>query len=142
MLFFDETGHTIEVNFKGGVQIDSTAKFTTSDEKVQKKLEESSGFNRDYYLESVREENGEPLNGELKTENGELNTPTAAAVPAAAEEAEAAEGNGNVVEVSDKSEAVEWLKEHYPEKNYTSSKLRGKAFEEACKECGVEFVFA
>lgn len=46
------------------------------------------------------------------------------------------------VKVSDKAEAVEWLKEHYPEKGYTSLKLRGKeAFENACKECNVEFLF-
>lgn len=44
------------------------------------------------------------------------------------------------VKVSDKAEAVEWLKEHYPEKGYTGVKLRSKeAFEAACKECGVEF---
>ena len=29
--------------------------------------------------------------------------------------------------------------EHYPEEGYTSVKLRGKAFDEACKKHGVEF---
>ena len=60
VLLFDEWGRTIEVNFKGGVQVDSTAKFSTNDEKVQKALENSRGFGRDFYLESTREE-GAPV---------------------------------------------------------------------------------
>lgn len=44
--------------------------------------------------------------------------------------------------VSDKSEAIEYLKEHFPERNYTATSLRGKgAFEAACSACGVTFVF-
>lgn len=47
------------------------------------------------------------------------------------------------VKVADKAEAVEWLKENYPEKEYTSVKLRAKAaFDAACQECGVEFEMA
>ena len=47
-----------------------------------------------------------------------------------------------VVEVPDKYEAIEYLKERYPEKGYTSSSLRTKAsFDAACAECGVAFVF-
>lgn len=46
------------------------------------------------------------------------------------------------IEVADKSEAIEYLKEHYSDKNYSATGLRTKgAFEAACKECGVEFVF-
>lgn len=46
------------------------------------------------------------------------------------------------VKVADKSDAIEYLKEKFPEKGYTAVKLRTKtAFEAACKECGVEFVF-
>lgn len=46
------------------------------------------------------------------------------------------------VEVADKYDAIEYLKEHFPEKNYTSTSLRTKtAFEAACHECGVAFVF-
>lgn len=51
----DEDGKRIEVVFRGGIQIDSTAKFSTSDEKIQNILENLSGFGRDYYLESVQE---------------------------------------------------------------------------------------
>ena len=46
------------------------------------------------------------------------------------------------VEVADKKDAIEWLKEKYPEKGYNGNNLRSAAaFETACQECGVEFVF-
>ena len=46
------------------------------------------------------------------------------------------------IKVADKPDAIEYLKENFPEKGYTSVKLRTKtAFEAAQKECGVEFVF-
>ena len=53
--FKDPDGKRFEVTFRGGIQIDSTARFSTTDEYVQKRLEESSGFGRDYYIESVKE---------------------------------------------------------------------------------------
>lgn len=50
--------------------------------------------------------------------------------------------NAEPIVVSDKSEAIEYLKEHFPERNYTATSLRGKgAFEAACSACGVVFVF-
>ncbi len=50
--------------------------------------------------------------------------------------------DGGKIKVADKNEAIEYLKEHFAEKNYTATSLRTKtAFEAACKECGVEFVF-
>lgn len=46
------------------------------------------------------------------------------------------------IKVADKPDAIEYLKERFPEKGYTAVKLRTKtAFDAACKECGVEFVF-
>lgn len=56
----------------------------------------------------------------------------------------ATEANGNgaakSIKVADKAEAVEWLKENYPDKGYTGIKLRSKeAFDAACAECGVTF---
>ena len=130
ILLFDDYGRQTEVNFRAGAQIDSTAKFTTSDENVQKAIEACSGFNRDFYLESTRED-----------------APVAAPAPehkVAAAEPETTEAepetNGNVIKVATKSDAIEWLKEHYPEKEYTGVKLRSKAaFDAACKECGVVF---
>ena len=53
------------------------------------------------------------------------------------------DADGGKIKVADKNEAIEYLKEHFAEKNYTATSLRTKtAFEAACKECGVEFVFA
>ena len=50
--------------------------------------------------------------------------------------------DGGKIKVADKPDAIEYLKERFPEKGYTAVKLRTKtAFEAACKECGVEFVF-
>ena len=52
------------------------------------------------------------------------------------------DADGGKIKVADKNEAIEYLKEHFPDKNYTSSGLRTKtAFEAACKECGVVFVY-
>ena len=57
-------------------------------------------------------------------------------------EEEAAEADGNKVEVADKNEAIEYLKEHFSEKNYTATSLRTKtAFDAACAEHGIEFVY-
>ena len=56
LLLKDEEGVRTEVVFRGGIQVDSTAKFSTADEKLQEMIEACYGFNRDYYLESVRED--------------------------------------------------------------------------------------
>jgi hypothetical protein len=121
----------MEVNFRSGAQIDSTAKFTTGDEKVQKAIESCSGFNRDFYLESVREEAPVAAPVTEVVGNGEP------------EKTAAEETDGHLVKVASKSDAIEWLKEHYPEKEYTAVKLRSKAaFDAACKECSVLFEIA
>ena len=65
--FKDEEGKRIEIIFRGGIQIDSTAKFVTTDKYVQDRLEKSSGFGRDYYLESeVNTEKAEAPAEEVK----------------------------------------------------------------------------
>ena len=56
LMLKDEDGNRVEVKFYGGIQVDSTAKFTTKNEKIQALLEKSSGFGRDYYIESVVED--------------------------------------------------------------------------------------
>lgn len=46
------------------------------------------------------------------------------------------------VEVVDKSDAIEYLKERFPDKGFSATSLRTKAaFDAACLDCGVEFVF-
>lgn len=74
-------------------------------------------------------------------------TPAEAEQPTGETQDETVQGDGEDVDggkikVADKNEAIEYLKEHFAEKNYTATSLRTKtAFEAACKECGVEFVF-
>lgn len=52
------------------------------------------------------------------------------------------DADGDKIKVADKPDAIEYLKERFPEKGYTAVKLRTKtAFDAACKECGVEFEF-
>ena len=139
----------MEVNFKGGIQIDSTAKFSTSDEKVQEALEKCSGFNRDFYLDGVIED--KTVAAEVATSeasgSSEASISSISSIPGIPSEgggsSETGEGGGEgeqVVSVADKSEAVEWLKEHYPEEGYTSVKLRSMAaVNEAGKKHGVVF---
>lgn len=57
------------------------------------------------------------------------------------ETADSADGL-TVVEVADKSDAIEYLKEHYPDKGYGAVKLRTHAaFDAACAEHGIKFVY-
>ena len=133
----NEEGEKVPIVFQGGIQVDSTAIFSTTSEMIQKGLESAPGFNRDFYLESVREDKpvAEPA------AEAEVVTPaeSAATVTEPAVEEEVTE-NGNVVKVADKSEAVEWLKEHYPDEGYTGVKLRTKAaVNETDKKHGVVF---
>ncbi len=68
LILKDGNGKRVEFNFRGGIQIDSTARFTTSDERLQQMLEKSSGFGRDYYVESVQEEAApKPENATVET---------------------------------------------------------------------------
>lgn len=61
---------------------------------------------------------------------------------AADSQGEVADDGLQTVTVADKGDAVEWLKEHYPDKGYTATNLRTKAaFEAACVECGVKFEY-
>ncbi len=58
------------------------------------------------------------------------------------EEATVSTASMNVVEVADKSDAIEYLKEHYPDKGYGAVKLRtNAAFDAACAEHGIKFVY-
>lgn len=56
LLLTSEEGERIEIKFRSGIQVDSTAKYVTSDETIQGLLENASGFGRDYYIESVVED--------------------------------------------------------------------------------------
>jgi len=130
----DESGRSIEVNFKGGLHVDSTAKFSTSDEKLQEALEKCSGFKRDFYLDSVYEDSHTNVKAETKPSANKNEKPSA--------KEDENKASGAVVKVADKADAVEWLKENHPDKGYTANKLRSEAaFTAACQECGVTFEF-
>ena len=53
--FKDRDGNSQVIIFRGGIQIDSTARYTTSDPFIQELLEKSSGFGRDYYIEAEKD---------------------------------------------------------------------------------------
>ena len=140
---------SVSVHFTGGALTAygvTPAKFSTSNPFFQNVIENSEQF------QSGRIE----LIGEMEVadEDRPAVTNTSEDIPTKEGEAHKGEklvndsqGAGAVVgeckiEVADKSEAIEYLKEHYSDKNYSATGLRTKgAFEAACKECGVEFVF-
>ena len=140
---------SVSVHFTGGALTAygvTPAKFSTSNPFFQNVIENSEQF------QSGRIE----LIGEMEVadEDRPAVTNTSEDIPTKEGEAHKGEklvndsqGAGDVVgeykiEVADKSEAIEYLKEHYSDKNYSATGLRTKgAFEAACKECGVEFVF-
>lgn len=79
---------------------------------------------------------------EKRNENDDTGSTTPTATDfSGAEETDVDEADYATVEVADKNDAVEWLKEHSDIK-YTSTQLRTKsAFEAACKENRVKFVY-
>mgnify|MGYP001002537665 FL=1 len=140
---------SVSVHFTGGALTAygvTPAKFSTSNPFFQNAIENSEQF------QSGRIE----LIGEMEVadEDRPAVTNTSEDIPTKEGEAHNGEklvndshGAGAVVgeckiEVADKSEAIEYLKEHYSDKNYSATGLRTKgAFEAACEECGVTFVF-
>ena len=148
----------VNVSFVGGTASPSGMKpayLTTKDPIVQFVIEHSGEYKRgEIFLVSKQETPGvhprmavpkavapavEPQGGEGDNQPSE----TAGTVEAAGGDEETKTGSGvKRVEVADKGEAIEWLKEHNPEAGYTATKLRTReAFDNACQECGVEFVY-
>lgn len=127
------------------------ATFMTKDELTQHIIENSNEFKRGRIKlvrcvilpdeEEVRSnKSSDDTAATTPTSNGEAANTVNETDGSTDEQGGSGEGSSSV-KVADKAEAIEWLKEHYPERGYTSSKLRGKAFDEACAECGVEFEF-
>lgn len=128
---------TMNVNFSGGCQTAygvNPACFTTEDAFTQKFIENSDEFKEGMIkLLRVSEIAGsdEPMraaySGNAVAEKNVVEVPAAASV--------------KEIEVADKNEAIEYLKEHF-DRGYTATALRTKsAFEAACAECGVKFNF-
>ena len=151
----------VSVSFIGGTASPSGAQpayFMTKDPVVQFVIENSKEYKNGFIVLVMSQDvAGEhPRMAIPKPKPAPTTEAPVTETPAGAEQTDEAqdetsqdEGNGgddadgNKVKVADKSEAIEYLKEHYADKNYTATSLRtNTAFEAACKECGVEFVFS
>lgn len=123
------------VHFTGGATTSfgiTPAKYTTENPFFQAVIEGSEEYRKGKIalLSTIGEEAPKPQPAQPKPEP---------------EQAENADKNTGFtqVEVADKADAIEWLKEHHPEKGYNGAKLRSKeAFNAACDECSVQFIFS
>lgn len=105
------------------------ATFTTKDELTQFVIENSEQYKKGRITLVHTTEKPDPV---------KKSSPTPAP---AASNAEPTPTTVRTVDVPDKAAAIEWLKENYPDKGYTTTKLtRSKEeFNNACAECGVVF---
>lgn len=131
---------SFSVYFTGGAITNfgvTPATYTTADPLYQMVIERSDQFKsgRIELIETLDVPDDEPTINPPLTEDGE----DGELGQAVGEDAETA---AEPIIVADKSEAIEYLKEHFPDREYTATGLRGKAaFDAACKACGVTFVF-
>lgn len=141
----------VSVSFTGGTASPSGAQpayFMTRDPIVQFVVENSKEFKSGFIALVMQQD--------VAGEHPRMAVPKKSPVVKSSEEgiessdAEPAASGGETpvdgiplkVRVADKYDAIEYLKEHFPDKNYTSSGLRTtSAFEAACNECGVVFAY-
>lgn len=142
--YIESNGVKMKVDFTGGTTTAygvSPAIFTTKDPLTQHIIENSNKFKSG----RIRLVRSAELTGEKQPASGNQRTTANSQQPAdngqqPSDKKEAAEVR--TITVADKTEAIEWLKENYPEKNYLATNLRTKqAFDAACTECGVQFEF-
>ena len=148
----------MEVSFTNGSTTSvgvSPASFITKDELTQFVIENSDQFKNGRIIlvreievpddEGTKARKKKTCAGASSIEESTINPPLSMdGEDGAQEQADRDEETTGVepIVVSDKSEAIEYLKEHFPDRNYTATSLRGKgAFEAACSACGVVFVF-
>ena len=140
---------SVRVSFTGGTASPSGAQpayYMTKDPITQFVIENSNEFKSGFiHLEMSHEIPGEhprmAVPKETHTEVQHEPEP-AAAEPAGTETGTTSEDGDEQLKVSvgSKTEAIEWLKDHYPDKGYNGFNLKGKeSFENACKECNVVF---
>ena len=141
---------SMRVNFEGGT---STARgvipatYSTSDPVKQAIIERSEYFkHKSIYVVQELEVPDDASARARKMRNKKV-------APVAENGSDGSDGHGvpqdedrssvqQRVTVADMADAVEWLKEHYPDKGYTATKLRKQeAFNAACEECGVVFEY-
>jgi hypothetical protein len=122
------------------------ATFTTKDELTQFVIENSEQYKRGRITLVSTTEKPDPVTHPSKPDPVTASSPSPA--PVYDNGADGANGRGpddgitvRTVDVPDKAAAIEWLKENYPDKGYTTTKLtRSKEeFNNACAECGVVF---
>ena len=122
----------IEIPFSGGALTafgNTPAMYTTRDKFFQSIIEGSEAYKRGKIelLKSVEDGEEEIKREEIKREEKTVESEEDRSV--------------REIEVADKSEAIEYLKENF-DNGYSATKLRSNAaFESACVECGVRFVF-
>lgn len=145
---------TVRVSFTGGTASPSgavPAYFMTKDPVVQFVIENSKEFKNGFIrLEMQQTIAGEhPRMAIPKQKGATMGTVTEQQNVAnpQSEVVNIPDGNDagslQTIRVADKSEAVEWLKEHFPEEGYTAVKLRTMAaVNEAGKKHGVVFELA
>ena len=116
------------------------ASFTTKDALTQHIIENSDMF-KGGRIKLVRRVEL-PLSVAEANEAGQVGKDDTSNEPINAANVSDETAGVQTIKVADKAEAVEWLKSQYPDKGYTSVKLRSKeAFENAQKECNVKFEF-
>lgn len=146
----------VEVSFRGGTASPSGAQpayFVTKDPITQFIIENSKEYKNGFIILVMQQEApGEhprmavpkprPAVEKASETVADESEPAEEPKENAAAVEEPVPGTPEAITVADKYDAIEYLKEHFPDKNYTSSGLRTKtAFEAACKECGVVFVY-
>ena len=146
----------VEVSFRGGTASPSGAQpayFVTKDPITQFIIENSKEYKNGFIILVMQQEapgehprmavpKPKPAVEKASETVSDKNEPAEEPKENAAAVEEPVPGTPEAITVADKYDAIEYLKEHFPDKNYTSSGLRAKtAFEAACKECGVVFVY-
>lgn len=139
---------TMRVVFQGGANTKRgkiPATYDTTDAVKQAIIEKSQEFKtgKIYVVQSIEVPDDEEtkarknFNAQVEARRAAANTATEKKPSANEDEKKAL---GGVIKVADKADAIEWLKENHPDKNYTANKLRSEAaFAAACEECGVTF---
>lgn len=139
----------VTVHFTGGALTAygvTPATYSTTDAFFQRVIEGSAQFRSGKIaLLSEMEVGGNPDAADAARKEAKDKAAVGAADAArtvAKDEAEDGDEEVTVVEVPDRYDAVVYLKEHFPDKGYTSTALRTKAaFDAACRAHGVRFVF-
>ena len=146
----------VEVSFSGGTASPSGAQpayFVTKDPITQFIIENSKEYKNGFIILVMQQEapgehprmavpKPKPAVEKASETVADESEPAEEPKENAAAVEEPVPGIPEAITVADKYDAIEYLKEHFPYKGYTSSGLRSKAaFEAACKECGVHFSY-